>query len=191
MQDKRHDKNKNPNKRAEDIKYCRGLKDFLRTFKTTPCPLSEEHRLEFCPHYHSLNDRRRNPYCDSGFLYYLDQQCGCDNPVPPSPPRTALPTTPTPSTSTTHTSTRPPSVTGCPVTGRPTPAGCCTRASRRTSSRASSSGSTLRPSRRCGATVRVTLEGFRPARTQGVPVLPQREGPAASELQRLFAHPVQ
>jgi hypothetical protein len=28
-------------KRVEDLKYCRGLKDFLRTFKTSPCLLEE------------------------------------------------------------------------------------------------------------------------------------------------------
>ena len=79
--DKRHDKNKNFNKRMEDIKYCRALKEFLRTFKTTPCSLTEEHRIEYCLHYHSPNDKRRNPYTDTGLAYYLDQQCLCDNPV--------------------------------------------------------------------------------------------------------------
>ena len=39
--DKRHERNKNMSKRVEDLKYCRGLKDFLRTFKTSPCLLEE------------------------------------------------------------------------------------------------------------------------------------------------------
>ena len=79
--DKRPDKNKNINKRIEDIKYCRGIKEFLKCFKTAPCPLSEEHCIEYCSYYHSTNDKRRNPYTETGFLYYLDQQCLCDNPV--------------------------------------------------------------------------------------------------------------
>lgn len=79
--DKRHDKNKNINKRIEDIKYCRKIKEFLKAFKTAPCPLTDEHRIEYCSYYHSPNDRRRNPYTETGLLYYLDQQCFCDNPV--------------------------------------------------------------------------------------------------------------
>lgn len=79
--EKRPEKNKNTAKRVEDIKYCRVLREFLKTFKTVACSIQEEHRLDQCPFYHSHNDRRRNPYTDMGFLYYLDQQCYCDNPV--------------------------------------------------------------------------------------------------------------
>lgn len=91
--DKRPDKNKNINKRIEDIKYCRGIKEFLKSFKTAQCPLSEEHCIEYCSYYHSPHDKRRNPYAETGFLYYLDQQCLCDNPVHISSLRNAPPTT--------------------------------------------------------------------------------------------------
>lgn len=69
--EKRPDKNKQLAKRVEDIKYCRALRDFLQTFKTTPCSLQVEHRIDYCPYYHSPNDRRRNPYSGAGLLYYL------------------------------------------------------------------------------------------------------------------------
>ena len=140
--DKRHDKNKNINKRVEDIKYCRALKEFLRTFKTAPCPLTEEHCIEYCTHYHSPNDRRRNPYKDIGFLYYLEQQCYCDNPVYLPSPSNVPPTTLTMNTPTILMSTRPLPAPAIPVMPLPTSAGCFTKVNPITSSKDSSSDST-------------------------------------------------
>ena len=138
--DKRPDKNKNANKRMEDIKYCRALKEFLRTFKTQPCPLPEEHRTEYCTYHHSPNDRRRNPFTETGLLYYLDQQCFCDNPVPLPSPSNVPPTTPTTNIPTTPSSTKLPPVLATPVMHPRTSAGCSTRASLPSSSRDSSLG---------------------------------------------------
>jgi len=75
--ERRQDKNKNSAKRTEDIKYCRAIRDFLETFKNTKCTLENEHRLEICHFYHSPADRRRNPYNNGTFLYYLDSKCHC------------------------------------------------------------------------------------------------------------------
>jgi len=139
--DKRHDKNKNMSKRIEDIKYCRVLKEFLRTFKTAPCPLTEEHRIEYCSYHHSPNDKRRNPYTDTGLLYYLDQQCYCDNAVLIPSPRNVPPTTRTTNTPTTLSYTKPPPAPATPATHPRTSAGCSPRDNPPSSSRANSSGS--------------------------------------------------
>lgn len=140
--DKRHDRSRNMGKRAEDLRYCRGLKEFLRTFKTEPCPLEEEHRTDFCLYHHSPNDRRRNPYSEAGFLYYLEQQCFCDSPVPSPRRRSARTTTPSSSTPTTRWYSKPLPALGAPASCLRRPAGCSTRGSRPFSSRESSFAST-------------------------------------------------
>lgn len=125
--DKRHEKNKNTNKRMEDIKYCRALKDFLNTFKTIPCSLKEEHCIEYCPYYHSYNDKRRSPYLDSGFLYYLDQQCFCDLQVHYLSSRTAPTIIPTTNTPSTHMSIKRPCALVTPAMHLQMSVGCFTR----------------------------------------------------------------
>ena len=189
--DKRHDKNKNANKRMEDIKYCRALKEFLRTFKTQPCPLHEEHRTEYCTYHHSPNDRRRNPYTETGLLYYLDQQCFCDNPVLLPSPSNVPPTTPT-----TNIPTIPSSIKHLPAHVTPamlpkTSAGCSTRANPPSSSRESSSGLISPHSKPSDAIVQVLIYRSRPAREESVPVLPQRKGQEETQFQRLQSYPLQ
>ena len=42
--ERRQDKNKNLAKRADDIRYCQNIKQFLETYKTNKCNLESEHR---------------------------------------------------------------------------------------------------------------------------------------------------
>lgn len=56
----------------EDSKiYMNELKHFLETFKTNKCENNEIHNLRFCSEYHSIEDKRRNPYSEHTFLYNI------------------------------------------------------------------------------------------------------------------------
>ena len=172
--DKRPDKNKQLAKRVEDIKYCRALREFLRTFKTTPCPLNEEHRIQFCHHYHSPKDRRRNPYNGAGFLYYLEHQCNCDNQVQQSIPSFAPGITQTMNTFIIPFSTKQVSAPECLAKHQPKSAGCCTKDKQATSTKGSSSDLISQLSRQYAVLGLVLIRRSRPSRQKGLPILPLR-----------------